>query len=420
MEEVRLISRGLTSEQIPLFPENVNSLFIDNNELTNIDFLEKRFYKKVSLNSNKIVIEKLNNITSEYLSLDNNNIKNLEINNCKINTLSLTKNKITEIKFINSDIHTLNLGYNNISCLESFPENIKLLFLQGNQIETLSQIPESIEQIDISNNNLRDISFLNNKNFVKVNLMNNNNLMIDRVYGIKSNFFILSYCGIKDIVFENCNLDKLDLMSNDLEKINFINSRIIRMNLSLNKLKEFLNFPEQIQEINIEENELEKIAIFPDSLIKINLSNNSLNEILNIPKQLKHFDLSENFLTNFNFDDLPEKIEYLDITKNRLDIKKICPDYLRKTKNIDNFYYDVVTETNNKSNINKIENLKQDFSETSNPNEVLKIINNKNIDLSKIYATGTCGENNKLNEINNISDDPLTKEEIIIKWNLKL
>ena len=47
-------------------------------------------------------------------------------------------------------------------------------------------------------------------------------------------------------------------------------------------------------------------------------------------------------------------------------------------------------------------------------------LNNKNIDLSKIYATGTCVENNKLNEINNISDDPLTKEEIIIKWNLKL
>ena len=95
MNILNLVNKKLNSHELPKIGNEIDTILLDNNELSNLDFLEKgKIYKKICVNTNKIKIEKLENIECDLIMLNQNLIERLEVINCNITSLNILRNEL--------------------------------------------------------------------------------------------------------------------------------------------------------------------------------------------------------------------------------------------------------------------------------------------------------------------------------------
>ena len=232
--------------------ENLNSLKIMNNDLKDLEGLDKLKLSYLYISGNNIkdwsLIKNLKSriveISSDYsyetevslvaencniedisifnntdisrLILNDNNIKDLSVfNNNKTITLKLSNNKLEDISgFDASHISYIDLSKNlNISGLESI-KNVSTVILSENGFTNLDEVKKltGVGELDISKNNIKDLSNLNNFEYLHT-LSIEENTSVD-----------ISTVPNKPIMLNarNCNIQK-DLEYSDINNLVYLN-----------------------------------------------------------------------------------------------------------------------------------------------------------------------------------------------------
>jgi hypothetical protein len=146
------------------FPNNLERLYIDNNNLTEIINLPKYLISLFCYSNQINVIQNLNeNLTS----------------------LDISKNFIKEIKYL--------------------PSSLKNFYCAGNKIKELKNLPENLEDLDCSNNLIEEIDFTNLLPNLKLLYCNDNKLV--KVIGLPDSLTLLN-------VNKNTSLDFIGKMKN--------------------------------------------------------------------------------------------------------------------------------------------------------------------------------------------------------------
>ena len=232
-----------------------------------------------------------------------NNDNKLEISgNINIHSLS----EITE--YINFNLDTIILNYNNIvSCdLNVLPDNITNIEINNNSVE--------IEELVLNEKHDWESIILTNCNIKNINEINN----------IKCGNFDLRNNDIEKIILNNCKINKLNINKNMLDSIEFNNCDINEIDLSFNKLKNNINFPDNLSKLILNNNNfIELPDNLPDTLLILNLNDNEIEKIDYLPKNIYKLELSNNKLKTFDVNLLSDDIKYFDITYNLIKNNKI-------------------------------------------------------------------------------------------------
>jgi len=112
-------------------PNNLKSLYMDNNPLKNIDLLSS-FTKLTLINVSYCQLNNINSLKDlmelHTIKATNNNIGNIDSlkNLNKLKILDLSKNNIRVIKYLSNSIEDLSLLKNNIISIPQVPETMKV------------------------------------------------------------------------------------------------------------------------------------------------------------------------------------------------------------------------------------------------------------------------------------------------------
>jgi Leucine-rich repeat (LRR) protein len=236
-------------DEIKYFPPNLEEINISNCTLIHFD----------TSSAPKSLIK---------ISLENNLLEFFADGNIFLNLveLNLSYNKLTNIPLIPPNLKKLNIERNELEKIENLLESqLEYLNISGNDIQTLEGLPPTLKKLEIDKNS---ITILDISNLFKLEYLNANS---------------------NDIVTINNNFPEtlihIELNHNQLESIPDINSNIVTLELSNNRLK-FLpkiktidyiknfdfSFNENIKITNEEKVELEKI--------KLNTNNNPEDDSL--------------------------------------------------------------------------------------------------------------------------------------------
>ncbi len=242
----------------------LKSLYINNEELTNIDLstntalTEIRFLTKklATLDlQNNVLLERFtlhyddqitaidfsNNINLNYVSLrdnpelasinvtNNTNLDHLIIYTSKISNIDVTNNtELTYLGVLDTDISSLNVS-NNLK-LKDLVINAPLLtsidISNNTALETFDLAASQVTNIDLSNNTLLKTAFLNNNKLTNIDI--SNNTLLDRFY--------ISNNEITSIDFtNNTNLRELEIRSNKIKELDVRNCSLEVLNFDGNE-----------------------------------------------------------------------------------------------------------------------------------------------------------------------------------------
>ena len=311
-------------------------------------------------------------------------LKNLFSSNLKL--LNLSNNEIDNLDFLNKENVLINLETLNLSCnkiIDISPiitcklTNLKSLDLSNNKISDIKCFENDdlpfmkLKTLDLSNNLIKKMNKINIKNLENLSLLKNN-----ISYGINELFSDLFYC--KKLILEKYDNELIFNYSNNVNiNFNYIieNNDInnILRNLSFKSIEDmelkgfdnidFLNNESlnKLKILDLKENKIEDITIFNDikfiNVEKIIFNSDSITKgynSLNIFKSIKaklveidkndnkymcniHFEKPEINNINFIFNDLDFLKDELLATTEQLGISKILLD----TNNFNlNFFID--------------------------------------------------------------------------------
>ena len=226
----------------------LKNLYLDKNELYNIEALAKFKFDKL-----------------EILSLKYNNISNIKVLGLvKFNnllTLSLCENNISDISILEKvnfpELTELNLSTNNILDIKVFEKakfpKLKKLYLQKNKISDIKSLGKAdfkeLTELLLFENNISDINVLNNVNFPNLkelslghNKISDINILAEVNFEKLQTLFlyennISDITVLKSVKLEN--LKKLILTGNKIDKNTKTNYSIISEIKSRKNLKNF-------------------------------------------------------------------------------------------------------------------------------------------------------------------------------------
>ena len=370
----------------------IDTLYLSNNNFSNIDFSKFNIKEKIDIRNNKLVsldlsssddIEMViadNNYINQVNFTNNSNITYLSLNNNKLETINLENNiNIKNLKLSNNKLETINLK-NNI--------NIKELELYNNSLASLILSNSNIQNLYISNNKLTNMT-IPNLEYLEVIIANNNLL--------------------KELDLSSAtSLKKLDLSNNNLNKININDSSNITDIILNNNLISDVKLPiANIKNLDLSNNNLTYIDLSTLSLIgnaTINLNDNKFTSI------------DENwFKLNGITDDISDRIAIY--IKNNPIIKNSTAIY--KTDNISSV--DISSEIKNMNIPNfysyeylvSIDTSFKDYLEKNNMNQSELDVKNANWVNPSYYkinnAIGGSYEIEYINEIKKQANDSLNK-----------
>lgn len=189
----------LDLSELPPIPSTVNTLNLENNCLTYLDFTDNASLVNINLSFNKIkTITFPNESKLENIYIDHNNLENLDLKNQhSLVNLEAQNNKLTKINISDSyKLKFLNLDYNKLESLDlSRQESLIELSAHHNMINDLILHNHPIvEKITLNDNH---IAHLNTKTTTKLEYLNlsNNNLLptskIDQLISAKHLWHVL-------------------------------------------------------------------------------------------------------------------------------------------------------------------------------------------------------------------------------------
>lgn len=221
---------GLELEVISKFNE-LQGLYISNNQIVNINFLEKlKNLRIINLSGNKII---------DYTFLEK-----LE----KLQTLNLSANRVENYTFLErlKKLQVIYLSSNqikDISFLEKL-SNLQKLNLSNNQIEDYSFLEKltSLRTLNLSNNRIEDISFLEKLTNLQSLYLHSNQIedisVLEKLKDLQKLDLHFNQIKDADILEKLINLEKLYISENEIENISFLENltRIQSLDLSSNKI----------------------------------------------------------------------------------------------------------------------------------------------------------------------------------------
>ena len=278
------------------------------------------------LKTNPMVIDlKLTGKKIDLLSLPNS----LKMINLTNDVISINKNfsslpqHLMYLYLDNNKLKSENIESLNLTNLKK----LKLLSLENNLIDKFISIPDNLEYLLLDGNNIPKIENVTN-NKLKVLSLNNNQRLYE-ISNVKMDIIelYLNYCSINNIDNIKNNFPKLEILS-----------------LTRNKIKEFDELPETLEDLYLDENtemDIDKLKI-PQNLLTlylnkcdiekidqffINNKNTNIeeiffggNEILDVLIDLKEYDnLKILFLNNNNISQITisnSNLEYLYLNNN--------------------------------------------------------------------------------------------------------
>jgi hypothetical protein len=216
---------------------------------------------------------------------------------------------------------------------------INVIDLSDNELKSvdLSDFPSYITNINLENNDLENICW-DDREWGTLRLTKNS-IDFEQIHNLRCKRLDLSDNKMcEDIIFINCKIDELNLSDNKINSVNFIDCEVRKLNISSNKIFEINHFPDGIMIFNATNNHIEKICTIPDSIMILELSDNLLSSIPNYPINLTKLDLSKNRFKTINIEDIPETIDFFDITNNLI---TNTDEFFEPLKDrVDELYYD--------------------------------------------------------------------------------
>ena len=364
---------------------NKNSIsFIENFVFSNLKQLDM-----LDLSDNKIqniqpeLFDNLQNLRT--LNLEKNsmkilppeilsNLKQLELLNLSSNFLS--SNWINFMTFKNLfSLRLLDLSYNKITTLEnqifSDLENLEVLDLKNNLIEIIAGQTfanlTSLTSLVLSNN------FIKNVNFSLNSLVNLNVLSLDfnEIYAVDSSLVINSaklidlhlnnnkFFDIPSFVEKFPILKTLDLGENFIKNLTILEKfenlkYLYGLRLTENQIehleKNNFNHLKNLQIINLSKNRIRAIdrETFAQNFLlqAIRLDGNTIKNIDHVFEDLTNLvflNISENSLEIFDYENFPKNLQFLDISKNQINVIKNHNEISLNLKTL-NLNYNLLTE----------------------------------------------------------------------------
>ncbi|CAG9805328.1 unnamed protein product [Chironomus riparius] len=350
---------------------NLISSKVQNSKITKIKFNDSRIYhlpKELSLMFENLEdLDASNVYLSRFTSMDfpyRNKLRKLNVSN---NAIHILPKRLT-VKF--DYLEVLDISYNLIDTIEneSFTnkERLKYLNLSHNQIKVLNvdflSAVRNVRSLNLGCNEISEINLdCQDIDFkVKELYLNDNKLMS------------IQTCLIKNVAYFDIGNNKL------IGELGFLDSKIENLNIQGNSI-ESLNISRKVKVLDFSNNIGKSLKInFEEfsSLKTLKVSNLDVTDYKDLYPQLKMLnnliilDISHNNLKTFNFMDIPESIECLNLEKSNL-------------KFLENFdLLDIVVPNLNQININQ--NL-------FNCKELTKLV--ENFEKFNINVTGFTNEN---------------------------
>lgn len=239
-------------------------------------------------------------------------------------------------------INLRNKGVSSIGeVVSKIPPTLKeynVVDLSDNQIKwaEIYKLPDHILHVNLYNNIIKEVNW-GTREWGTINL-GNNGLEISEISNLKCEKLELTDNLIEEITLICCDIGELIISNNSLKDINFVECYVGKLNLSSNKLTNITHLPEGLFEINLSSNRIEKICELPDTLMMIDFNDNKLRSIPNIPKNIVRIDVSKNKFKTFDVSNIPESLDYLDVTDNL--IPKTNALFEPVQDKIENIYYD--------------------------------------------------------------------------------
>jgi hypothetical protein len=253
---------------------------------------------------------------------------------------------LTQVPMLNNQIDIIDLSNNKITWGEIY------------------KLPEHIIHVNLYNNTIKDMEW-GQREWGVINI-GNNGLSFNQITNLKCTKLDLTDNLIEELTLICCDIKELIISNNSLKEINFIECSINKLNLSFNGLTKITHLPIGISEINFTSNKIDEICELVDTLLIVDLHDNYLKNIPNIPKNLIKLDLSENKFKNFKIKEIPDSLEYFDISDNF--ITKTDKLFESIKKKMETFYYDSDNNSDvNESNDTNNDNININFT-SSNEN----------------------------------------------------
>ena len=361
--EVNMDNYGVKSSDLDdilsTFP-NLDSLYLPNNEITDLSPLSYSNIYYLDLSNNKIKDIKGLPTSSLELSLSNNEISDISalndlpilgdldisnnninwnenmLSNSNISWLNVSNTKMNNISFIKdlTSLYYLNISNNSLDTLKGI-ENFKLgkLDISSNSkikdYELLNKIDSAddgftlyadncgiqdiaifndlkVISLSLENNQITDLSRFNNNNVTDLNLTNNGLVDISSLNPLNISYINLSknpkLKGLESIK----NISTVILQHNELDNLEEVKklTGIVALDLSYNKIKDYteLNSFKNLSSLSLEGNDGVKLDLLPKSLKALNVKNCNLDNNNDLSKFETLFIL--NISGNNNFKNL--------------------------------------------------------------------------------------------------------------------
>ena len=410
--ELDLSGLNLTTDDIESLKyfNELNSLNLDNNNITNIDALNNinNLYSISVKNNNIKDISNLKSNNIYILELDGNkgirgysnkeNLKLLSLVNCDItdiedlsnlntlNTVILKDNENLNIDYskLPSTIYKLDLTNTNLNDIENISlKNISSLYIGLNPITSIKGIEKlkGISLIDISNTNIKDLERINDA-------QNGND-------SFRSISIIMANSKLEDVsIFNNINsLISLDVSNNNITDISKLdNNSLSSITLSGNKITKGFDKIVNIEEIYLDNCGLTNLNDFVElnTTNYIDLSNNEINNIDNIEvfKNVKEINLTNNNIKDITPINKLTNLESLSLEGNK-NIEGTLDSNVSMLNvgncNLKSFNIDNLTQLRTLNISNKeIENIEEIIEKQNSRNYAHIIMENIEIDKSLI------------------------------------
>ncbi|KAH0785976.1 protein phosphatase 2C [Histomonas meleagridis] len=275
-------------DKFPELPENITSVYLDNNKLTTIPPLDK--YSKLSL-----------------LYLFKNEITKIPKLPTTLRDFEIFGNKITEVEAQSSEfsMRSVTLNDNSFTDIPHFANNIYIYSISSNSITQLnvSNLCNTICKLDISSNGIKEVP---SDIFLLPNLtqlfMHNN-----------------SITSIPD-EFSNSKIEYLSISNNP---INELPKAPGTLTILYAACCEFNEFPDEIlaetkiSTLNLSNNKIKSIKLLP-TLEKLHMSCNEITNIPELPEKINVIDFSHNQISSFELKGTHNSLTEIDLSHNKL------------------------------------------------------------------------------------------------------
>lgn len=294
--------KGLSSmdnllSTLPLLPDSVSSLVVDNNQL-----------------------EELSNLPSQLFSLKCNN------------------NLLRSLPDLPEGLYFLECKFNEIISLPKLPKSLRRLYVEDNSLEYLPELPDSLQYLFCENNIIKVIPHLPS-GLERLNCENNkiseftDSVFPESLISISCNNNLIT--KLPDFVR---NLILVDCSSNKITKLPELPFRMNYLNCANNLLVSLPKFPKFLNNINCSGNLITNIDEFPDTNLILYCSKNNLESLPVLSPFLEQLQCQNNKLTSLP--SLPESLVSILCNNNKL---KVFPAFPRNLRYIDCSYNEITT-----------------------------------------------------------------------------